>query len=230
MARASLRKTEAGAVSKAVTGLAVIVVGVLVALAADRWNQDRQERGLEEDYLIALVADLSSDSLLLDSEIAATRVGETLAKRGLEAVASGKALSDAIAAEGTLLGLLGPSAQPLASSWMFQELQGTGNMRLLSDRELRRALYEYYSLVDFQRQRMGYIQARGRDVFSEMMWARATGGSTMTESLGDGPVEAELVDALERLRLYHPLRRTFLEQWAGSVNVVLALARGAADR
>ena len=45
--------------------LAVIVIGVLIALATDGWNDDRLERRTEATYLERLAADVRSDTATL---------------------------------------------------------------------------------------------------------------------------------------------------------------------
>ncbi len=44
----------------------MIVVGVLIALGLDNWNQDRVDRALSGEYLSRLVGDLEADVALAD--------------------------------------------------------------------------------------------------------------------------------------------------------------------
>jgi hypothetical protein len=60
------------------TEFAVVVVGVLVALSADRWVQSLDDRASEVFYLERLTADLRADSAtLVDAITVATTRGET---------------------------------------------------------------------------------------------------------------------------------------------------------
>ena len=47
---------------RAIAEFMVIVIGVLVALAVDRWNADQEDRRLEQTYLASLAADLEQAS------------------------------------------------------------------------------------------------------------------------------------------------------------------------
>ena len=51
--------------TRVLTEFAVIVVGVLVALGVDSWNEGRAERDMERSYLEALANDLRGDSALV---------------------------------------------------------------------------------------------------------------------------------------------------------------------
>lgn len=221
-----LDRARSHALLKLVSGFAVIVLGVLVALAGDRWNQSRQDGQLETDYLAGVIADLVVDSGMIELEIEQTRLREEASRRVLQVFEG-----DAPDSELTSIGwfdLAGPSAQPLSASWTFQELQSTGNVRLISDRRLRRVLFEYYGVVAFQRERMTYIQSLGRDGVSELMWAEGGpySGATVADLAGQPGAAAEL----ERLVSYHTFRRELLATWGEAAGQALAVARSVAER
>ncbi len=47
----------------AIGEIVLVVIGILIALQINNWNEDRKNRSLEDDYLIALQEDLISDSV-----------------------------------------------------------------------------------------------------------------------------------------------------------------------
>lgn len=218
-----MEKNRPGGLTKAVSGFAVIVLGVLVALAGDRWNQDRQERHLEADYLAGLIGDLLSDSVRMEDEIALTLMGEEGARQALRALQGGAPESDLDSV--TWMDLLGPSAQPRAASWTFDELRTAGNVRLISAHQLRRTLFEYYGVAEFQRERMTYIQSLGRDAVSGLMWSG--GGPFSDASVRDLTHAAEGEAMLERLVSYHVGRRLPLEAWLEYATQALIATRSA---
>lgn len=127
--------------------LAVIVVGVLIALWVDNLNSGRQDRLQEEAYLRGVVADLRGDSVAL----AERRV---TALRGMEVADRLMALRDA------------PSTSAPADSlsdWFFRaafvdnfqvldhtyrEILGAGGLTLISDPTVRRRISDYYRSIE----------------------------------------------------------------------------------
>lgn len=125
----------------------IIVSGVLVALAADSAMSARMDRGLERDYLQALVADLESDIGDMD---------ERMIPSGREAQAAGQRIRDA----------LRPSGQPQDSvalvadvvrlvnygsfdvrAGTIEELRSTGRLGLIRSRDIRNEVQSYYALT-----------------------------------------------------------------------------------
>lgn len=56
--------------------LAVIILGVLVALTFDNWATARSERELERNYVSRLSRDLRADSVVLESYTRQAALGE----------------------------------------------------------------------------------------------------------------------------------------------------------
>ena len=124
--------------------LMVVVFGILIALRVDQWAQDRQERQLEQTYLSRLKDDLQG-------EYQRATNAESWARDRLAAVnmLSRLALDPAAAASE-------PTAVPWAietASWrsfpkdnasVYNELQSTGNMRVIRSIPLRRQMAEHY--------------------------------------------------------------------------------------
>ena len=127
--------------------LVVIVLGVLVALWVDGWNVSRTERGEEHEILLQLSDDMAEHreqfawiSEALDTKEKALRTVEA----GLRApgrVADTTAFLGEVV-RGANLGW----AQPRMDRSTFDELLGSGRMRLIRDPQLRRALTSYFAL------------------------------------------------------------------------------------
>lgn len=153
----------------------VVVTGVLVALAINAWWEARREHGLERGYLLRLEADLVADSLELEANLAFERKRAEQARLLIRSL-SGTRPDDTdafIHAVEEVAWVLAPRLSP----YTFQELQSTGNLRLLRDPDIRRALSAYY-----------YQSINNRDFFleyaSDRAWtyARATSGVLPSET------------------------------------------------
>jgi hypothetical protein len=117
----------------------VIVLGVLVALAADRWNQGRLERELAEDYAVRILAELSADSVRLASEEEGARARRVAGLQLLDAI-RGSASADSVR---ILYRRCDGWAVPSLGGATLEEMRSTGSLRLLAP-ATRQALLDYY--------------------------------------------------------------------------------------
>ncbi len=140
--------------------IAIVVVGVLLAVAADRWNTARQDRASAEAYLQELEVDLRSDTAALGAEIARAEYREEAARLMLGVVFEGRAIDDPA---DFVLRVVNASTygEPVQARETFDDLVQTGRLGLIRDPALRRKLTEYYQFIerrsqsyDLQRQRV----------------------------------------------------------------------------
>lgn len=122
----------------------VIVLGVLGALAADQWVQDRENRALEREYLERLMDDVRYDR----GEIEFVRA---LSMAGLQALDSlrspgfAERASDLQLVATTLIA--SNDREVDLSRGTFEELIASGRIALITDPEVRAALSEYDRFV-----------------------------------------------------------------------------------
>jgi hypothetical protein len=126
-----------------VAEFAVIVLGVLVALAADRWNQNRVDLETAREYHTRLVAELVSDSLGLEERAAVARERAEAGEALRELIRSAPQPRDSIFRR-IYTDCAAGSVMPDIGGATFSEMQNTGAMSLMSP-ALRSALYEYYA-------------------------------------------------------------------------------------
>jgi hypothetical protein len=124
----------------------VIVLGVLVALAADAWNDSRLERKEEALYLQRLHTSIVSDTLyyrfVLDwmdrKEMALERLDVLLTSpdTGFH--------PDTVLADWAAAPNFGWNVGPLASEATFEDLRSSGKLGVIQDPGLRSQVIEYY--------------------------------------------------------------------------------------
>ncbi len=136
--------------------LVIVVVGVLIALATDAWNDDRLAR-LEEAELVArLINDLERDvdrleyglGLLTGKSESLDRVYATLVEGELEPSDPAAFLDDVI--DGAQYGWNQVSSRRVT----FDEWLGSGKFGLIRDPKLRVGIAEYYALDESVRARI----------------------------------------------------------------------------
>lgn len=129
--------------------LFIIIVGVLIALAVDQWRASVQERELEQEYLVALKADLEDTRDEIDATIGAF---ERFLAHG---VAVSRVLDGEAPFPDDTLGFLASALQvtrggftPAVSRGAYSDLISTGNLRVLENRALRHRLSSFYGTVN----------------------------------------------------------------------------------
>jgi hypothetical protein len=132
--------------ARAAVEAAVILVGVMIALAADRWVQGLDERAQESDIVGRLAEDLQSDSAIIASRLADARSKQAFAIRLLQ--------DDPVAPAGEPAAFLAafetvswsPVLESSRATW--DDLIATGRSSLISEQAARRALSGYYEWIE----------------------------------------------------------------------------------
>jgi hypothetical protein len=152
--------------------LLLIISGVFVALAAERWVAGRSDRDLAAAYAVDLAADLLEDSV--------THAGRMNRARGraraLELMIDdlngvGPRLEGPEALRVLFLAQNVPTGQ--TRNGTYQDLMSSGNMRLL-DPELRRSVVEYYAQLEQNAETMSLFSS-GKPRFADLVPGRAKG-------------------------------------------------------
>lgn len=191
----------------------VIVVGVLFALWVDQLAQDRLELDLEIDYLRSLITDLDADLVQFDSTEAWMRRSESAAATVLALYAGSPPTDDEtelVAAVETA----GWQYVPSITRNTIDDLRSTGNLRLIRDPGIRRAISVYYltvdnvsiPLADIRNRLWAQYDARVANVLQPaerlgvlQSWSGSFGQGTTSSALlaVDPPSAAELIEALQ---------------------------------
>jgi hypothetical protein len=144
MSELQSRKSYRGFIIKLGFELIVIVAGILIALAIDAWNNDRNDRQLERIYLQRLIDDMDAN-LELANEVRQYHQNVVTKAREIYPLINGGAQVDG-----------DPSMIVVRSYWAsafwrprwidgtHQELLSTGRYAVIRSAELRKALLEYY--------------------------------------------------------------------------------------
>jgi hypothetical protein len=145
--------------------LVVIIAGVMIALAADRWIAGIDERAEARSYVSRLAENLRSDSARLEEWVQSATDRRQIALDMLLYAETGE-FTSRIGPDSLLRMLVYtsvPSATGAYATETWQDLVATGNVELLDDIELRDSLSVYYNEVE-----------RSRGVFASSPLGNAT--------------------------------------------------------
>jgi len=125
----------------------VIVVGVLMALWVDQLREARVNAGLEVEYLESLLMDLDADLAQFDEAEAWMHRQEAAAATVL-ALYKGSPPTENMADLVAAVETAGWQFVPSITRNTLDDLRSTGNLRLITDPGLRRAIADYYTTIE----------------------------------------------------------------------------------
>lgn len=124
----------------AIGEIILVVIGILIALQINNWNENRKERLIEIKYLKNLKHDLQNDSTDL-AEFKSIRLGQTTAAKELLTYAKLNQLDDVYKLD-SLFVAVAMWYEFVPNNNTFKELQSSGNLRLIKDDSIKSLLLD----------------------------------------------------------------------------------------
>ena len=128
----------------AIGEIALVVIGILIALSINNWNENSKNRKLETSYLMRISKDLDND--LLDYE----GTSELARERNERVLFLEQAIKDAQLVEKSpdyfikSIAYAGYTYRPAISNHSFEELKSSGRLELINNEDLRISIAKYY--------------------------------------------------------------------------------------
>jgi len=137
----------------------LVVLGVLLALQLDNWNEQRKDRALFQDYLVQLQADLRDDIRQAERRIESTT---SLDERAAYLISVIEGTAEEPIDQNRLIAAVlssGYAYLDLVNRQTYDELISTGNLRLFPDTALKREVVSYYASQELGTQWNSLIQS-----------------------------------------------------------------------
>lgn len=151
------RKSTLLAVRAALREFAVIVLGVVCALAAQAWWESRQEAEREQGSVKQLVADTEENQRRLAWALEQDGKSLAAASRMMD-VFEGRDTAATQAQVAQWVGEAASSSEFRAVTGTFRSLIGTGDLRLLRDEKLRSRIAAHAIDLENEQERLGQIR------------------------------------------------------------------------
>ena len=132
--------------SYAIGELFIVTLGVLVALAIGQWNSERLQRAEEFDVLSRLVSDVETDLAFFDLRLNAIDHKEASLLRVRTALSNGDPVDAAEFLRDIIVGANFGWHQGFATRTTFDDLLGSGRLRVIADPDVRTLIAAYYEL------------------------------------------------------------------------------------
>lgn len=176
----------------------IVLAGIVIGFQVTAWNEVRRDGDLERSYYRQLILDLEADQATGRRGIARADAGDEHAEILLALIEtdSGADIGDAELIR--TVPAAGYAYLPRATRTTYDELISTGNLRLIRDVRLKRALSSHYERMESARQwddlvrveQAAYRAAvRGLLNREQLVWARRT---------AEGDLEPESAPPLDR--------------------------------
>ena len=131
----------------AIGEIILVVIGILLALQINTWNQEKKNRALEARYYCQFLQDVVQDSLEIEGLILASHQRIAACNRSIAILQKDEVEMELITNE-FLATLANASKAFIANSASFDDVTSSGNIKILSDLELKNLLSDYYSDVE----------------------------------------------------------------------------------
>lgn len=123
----------------AIGEIVLVVIGILIALSINNWNDHRKDRKYEKEILQLINQNLKSDSISLTKELITAREANKASEKLIEQVNSG-IINDSL---NFLMGKIITFERFKSTSSAFEVLKAKG-IETISDNNLQLALISYY--------------------------------------------------------------------------------------
>ena len=150
--------------------LIIVILGVFIGIEAANWNASRQDRQAEQRYYEQIIGDLDSDLQTSRDAKRFANENDEAADFVLAALANESAARRDPAQLAKSIVFAGYLFFPLPSRPTYDELISTGNLRLLRDPEVKKAISNYYEESESNRQWDAMIRQLQREY-----WSRSAG-------------------------------------------------------
>ncbi len=131
----------------AIGEIALVVIGILIALQINNWNEHRKSLKLEQSYYCKILEDITQDSIQIERLIVGSDSRVKSANQLLHQLQQSEISRDEVivALMGTLT-LIQSTFTP--SQAAFEDLKSSGNLNLLRDAGLKESIIDYYQTLN----------------------------------------------------------------------------------
>jgi len=136
----------------AIGEIVLVMVGILLALQVNNWNEKRKENIQEKKYLKRFEAELNTDLENILNAISTNKSRIHRAEFLLRTIDKPQLAEDSSSYFIKSIEHAGYTFMPTISDNAFEELKSSGNLSLISNESLRVTLQKYYSWTSIGRQ------------------------------------------------------------------------------
>jgi len=143
-----MESNKAGKYLKYAIGeILLVVIGILIALSINNWNENSKNKSIETSYLIRISKDLDNDLLEFDETI---ELAQEINKRVTflqQAIKNSQLVNKSSDYFVKSIIYAGYTYRPSISNHSFEELKSSGRLALINNKALRVSIAKYYDYI-----------------------------------------------------------------------------------
>ena len=128
----------------AIGEIVLVVIGILIALQINTWNEERKSKKATMVYMDRLIDELKSDTIMLSDHIQAAVLKNQFCKKIRKVLDQKEIIKDTNDFVIKLQGV-GRSLRPSVSTNTIDDLKSTGNLKLVKELEITNSIRNYYN-------------------------------------------------------------------------------------
>ena len=129
----------------AIGEIVLVVIGILIALQINNWNETRKDRIQEKKFLMRLIDELETDIEQISTSIRANTNRMQRAEFLMKTVDNPQLAIDSSSYFVRSIEYAGYTHFPVISDNTFEEIKSSGKLSLITNESIRGALQQYYS-------------------------------------------------------------------------------------
>ncbi len=131
----------------AIGEILLVVVGILIAVQINNWNEQRKENKLEQSYYCKLLEDVVQDIEQIHNQIIKTKDRLLGANEMLNLLqAENPPIEELMQKNLRAISLITYTFRPSLAT--YEDLKSSGNLKILRDHEVKKQVTDYYSMLD----------------------------------------------------------------------------------
>lgn len=194
----------------AIGEIILVVIGILIALQINNWNEIRKERKLESNFIELLTQDLSSDA---ESLIDLTRLSDAvvISKNKVLDYQDHKIPKPDSLSSHFLRAVFHGIASFVPNTGAIEEIQNAGGLTLIKNENVSSQILKLYNVYDSFEKNVGQNYVENRNIMRQLVYEKASGNFFNRDLSVDE-------DALSTLLFDSEIRNRLINNWAVTYN------------
>lgn len=197
----------------AIGEIILVVIGILIALQINNWNENRKEQKIERNYVELLIQDLKEDAIKL-AELIEDSDKSVESKAIMLDYLNGNTIQPDSLSTHFLRAVFSGVQIFVPNKGVIEEVQNAGGLSLIKDEDVRNQILKLYNAYDRIDKNVGDKYLRSRLTMRDLVYANAHGKLFLTHDQID-------LNLLEHLITNNELRNRLINNYAVSYNVGL---------